>query len=150
MNRQFKPAVLAGLFAGLVMALAMMGYMKATGHSVWTNPNLIAAMWLGNAAADGRLSLATAVGFATHMVTSAIMGVVAVPFIASLPPLRTLLAAVSYAIASYPVVFAAVISWANPLMVARTELVPMTAAHAPFGLVLGTTYILLPHRRGSH
>ncbi len=60
-------AIWAGVIAGFVMALAMMGYQYARGRSVWTNPNLIAAMWLGNDVADGRLTGATAVGFATHM-----------------------------------------------------------------------------------
>jgi len=35
------------------MAIAMMAYMYLTGRSVWTNPDLIAAMWMGNALANG-------------------------------------------------------------------------------------------------
>jgi hypothetical protein len=53
------------------------------------------------------------------MLTSAVMGVVAIPFIASLPVGRT------------------------------PELVPMTVAHALFGLVLGTTYIPLSQGQAS-
>lgn len=128
------------------MAMAMMGYMRWEGQSVWTEPDLIAAMWMGNDVADGRLSVATLVGFLTHMATSALMGVIAIPFIYKLPPWRTMLAAFSYAMASYPVAFATIMSWANPLMVERTGLVPMAAAHGLFGVVLGAVYLWL--RRG--
>jgi len=131
----------AGTIAGLVMAVAVMGYLYVRGRSVWTNPNLIAAMWLGDDVADGRLTGATAVGFATHMATSALMGWVAVPFLRDLPPGRTVLVAVSYALASYPLVFATVLIWANPLMVQCSELVPMTLAHVLFGVVLGLVYL---------
>lgn len=43
----------------------------------------------------------------------------------------------------YPFAFAMFMSWANPIMVERTGLVPMAAAHALFGVVLGFTYLLL-------
>jgi hypothetical protein len=133
------------------MAMAMMGYTALRGRSVWTNPNLIAAMWMGNDVADGRWTPATVVGFATHMATSALMGWVALPFIAGLSPGRTILASASYALASYPLVFATVLSWANPLMIGRTELVPMTGAHLLFGLVMGATYLWLRRRlQGEH
>ena len=57
-----------------------------------------------------------------------------------------MLAALSYALASYPVAFATVMTWANPLMIERTGLAPMAAAHALFGIVLGAVYLWL--RRG--
>lgn len=133
----------AGTAAGLVMAMAMMGWMVATGRSPWTNPNLIAAMWLGDGAANGALGLPTLVGFATHQATSALMGVVAVPLIRDLPPARKRMVSVAYAVASYPLVFALVLSWANPLMVAETSLVPMTLAHGLFGVVMAAVYLRL-------
>lgn len=138
--------IIAGAVAGLVMALFMMGWMYLTGKNIWTNPNLIAVMWMGPEAAGSGLSLATLVGFATHMVTSMLMGIIAVPFIYDLPPWRTMLAAFSYALASYPVAFATIMTWVNPLMVERTGLVPMAAAHAVFGLVLGGVYLRLRRR----
>lgn len=99
---RWTAGVLAGVSAGVVMAGVMMLYIAATGRSVWTNPNLIAVMWLGERVADGRFGIATVVGFATHMATSALMGFVAVPFVRDLGAGRTLLASISYAIASYP------------------------------------------------
>ncbi len=120
--------------------------MYLTGRSVGTNPNLIAAMWMGNAVANGSFSTATLVGFLTHEATSALMGIIAVPFIWDLSFGRTVLIAVAYALASYPFVFAFILTWANPLMVERAELVPMTAAHILFGLVMGFLYIILSSR----
>ena len=83
----------AGIVAGAVMAIAMMAYMYLTGRSVWTNPDLIAAMWMGNAVANGSFSTATLVGFLTHEATSALMGIIAVPFIRNLSFGRTVLIA---------------------------------------------------------
>ena len=51
------------------------------------------------------------------------MGIIAVPFIWDLSFGRTVLIAVAYALASYPFVFAFILTWANPLMVERAELV---------------------------
>lgn len=147
MRSRVSAGIIAGSVAGLVMAMAMMGYMYWTGQSVWTNPDLIAAMWMGPEVADGRLTLATLVGFMTHMATSALMGVIAIPFIYKLPPWRTMLAAFSYALASYPVAFATIMSWADPVMVERTRLIPMAAAHALFGIVLGAVYLWLRRER---
>jgi len=140
-RREWWAGGIAGATAGAVMALAMMLYATFTMGSPWVNPNLIAAMWLGPHVAGTRLSGATLLGFGTHMITSALMGVIAVPWIYRLPTGRSLLAALAYALASYPLVFAAVMSWADPIMVQRTGLVPMAAAHALFGLVLGALYV---------
>jgi hypothetical protein len=139
-------AIAAGTVAGVVMAMFMMTWMALHGESIWTNPNLIAVMWVGRDAALGGLSGATALGFATHLATSALMGLIALPFIGGLSPARTMLAALAYALASYPFAFAFIMSWANPLMVERTAPVPMTLAHMVFGVVLGAVYLRLRPR----
>lgn len=139
------PGALAGAVAGIVMAASMMGYMLVRQQSVWTNPNLIAVMWMGPEAATG-FGIATIVGFATHMAASALMGVMGILFIAALPRGRTVLAALAYALASYPVAIAFVMTWANPLFVERTQVVPMTTAHIVFGLVYGWTFLALVGR----
>ena len=145
MNR-LGAGVIAGGVAGLVMAMAMMGDMKWQGQNVWTNPNLIAAMWMGPKVAGGRLTLATLVGFHDSHGDERCYGDNHHPFIYKVPAWRTLLAALSYAMGSYPFAFAIVMTWANPIMVERTGLVPMAAAHALFGLVLGFGYLLLRRR----
>ncbi|MBA3884099.1 MAG: hypothetical protein H0X67_00020 [Acidobacteria bacterium] len=142
------PGALAGAVAGIVMAAAMMGYMLVRQQSVWTNPNLIAVMWMGPKAASGGFGIATIVGFATHMAASVLMGMMGILFIADLPRGRTVLAALAYVLASYPVAIAFVMTWANPLFVERTQVVPMTMAHIVFGLVYGWTFLALVGRSG--
>lgn len=77
MKHRVTAGVVAGTAAGAVMAGFMMAWMAASGKSIWTNPNLIVVMWTDRDALGG-FSLATVVGFATHMAMSAVMGVVAV------------------------------------------------------------------------
>jgi hypothetical protein len=146
-TREWRAGVIAGTVAGLVMAMGMMAYSLVTQGSPWINPNLIAVMWLGLEAAGGELTAATMLGFATHMATSALMGLVAIPWIYRLPAWRTMLAAFAYALGSYPLVFAVIMTWLNPLMVERAGLVPMAAAHALFGVVLGAVYLRLAPAR---
>jgi hypothetical protein len=144
---RWSAGVLSGLLAGAVMAMAMMAYMAATGRSVWTNPNLISAMWFGPEAADGAFGMKTIVGFVTHMVTSGLMGWIAIPFIRDVPKGRMVLLGIAYAVASYPIVFSGVITWANPLMIERTSLMPMTLGHVLFGIVLGLGFSHFEGRR---
>lgn len=144
-----RGGAVAGALAGMVMAVFMMVYMAASGQSVWTNPNLIAVMWMGRAVAGGGFGWPTIVGFATHMAASVAMGVVGLAFIAALPPRRTLLAAFAYALASYPLVVSVVMTWANPLFVQRTMILPMTMAHAVFGVVYGASYIRFAERQSD-
>ena len=143
MRSYFAAEAIAGTIAGAIMAMAMMVYMYLIGESVWTNPNLISAMWLGNQAANGSLSTATFVGFFIHEATSAVMGIIAVPFIKNLPIWRMLIVSIAYALASYPLVFAFVLTWANPIMVERSELIPMTVMHILFGLTMFIFYKIL-------
>ncbi len=148
MKTETSAAIAAGIVAGAVMAITMMAWMALNGESIWTNPNLIAVMWVGREAALGGFSGATLLGFATHMATSALMGWIALAFIRDLTPGRTMLAAFAYALASYPFAFALIMTWANPLMVEKTGLVPMALAHMLFGIVLGAVYLWLrPVRR---
>jgi hypothetical protein len=50
------------------------------------------------------------------------------------------LAAMSYAVASYPVVFILVLKWANPLMYERAEPLPMLLEHLLYGIALAAAY----------
>lgn len=123
------------------MAMAMMVVAFLGGDSVWAQPNLIAAMWFGPHIATDALGMPTMIGFLTHEVTSALMGIIAVPFVANLSSTRTLLASLAYAVASYPLVFTLVISWANPLMFQRASMVQMTWGHLLFGAVFGAAFL---------
>jgi hypothetical protein len=143
----YGAAAVAGVIAGTVMSMAMMLVAILRGQSVWMLPNMIAAMWLGPDVATGALGLPTMVGFLTHMATSALMGVVAVPFVAGLPRWRVLLVSLAYALASYPLVFSLVLSWTNPLMYERASMMQMTWGHLVFGAVFGVSFTWLERRR---
>lgn len=145
----YKVGAIAGLIAGIVMSMAMMLAATLRGERIWTLPDLIAAMWLGPGVADGRLGLATMIGLLTHAATSALMGVVAVPFVAGLPEWRVLLASLAYALASYPLVFSLVMRWADPVMYERAPMVQMTWGHFIFGAVLGTAFICIERWRSD-
>lgn len=136
-------AALAGLLAGMMMSMAMMAASMIQGDSPWTLPDLISAMWLGPHAADGTLGFATLAGFATHEATSALMGVVAIPFVRHLRGTQLALVAMAYALASYPLVFSTVLAWANPLMFRQAGMLKMTAGHLLFGLLFAGFYRIL-------
>lgn len=136
----------AGTAGGLGMALFLMVWMAATGRSVWTYPNLLAATWLGESAATGLLGGPTLIGLVTHEVLSAGVGLAAVPLIRDLRPLRKVATAAAVGLAAYPLVFGLVLSWANPQMMAGMPPVAMTLAHALLGMGIGLVYLRLrPH-----
>ena len=145
-HRRYGSGIVAGVIAGTAMSMAMMLLAVLRGESVWMLPNLIAAMWFGQSVATDALGLPTVVGFLTHEATSALMGIVAVPFVARLSSGLTLLASLAYALASYPLVFSLVISWANPLMFQRASMIQMTWGHLLFGTVFGAAYVWLAGR----
>lgn len=88
----------------------------------------------------------TMVGILTHETTSALMGLIAVPFVAGLSGGRVMLVSLAYALASYPLVFSLVMSWADPIMFQRAPMVQMTWGHLIFGAVFGFVYAKLALR----
>ncbi len=145
-NPHYGAAVVAGLIAGTVMSMAMMLIALLRGQSIWSMPNMIAAMWLGPQVATASFGLPTMVGILTHETTSALMGLIAVPFVAGLSGGRVMLVSLAYALASYPLVFSLVMSWANPTMYQRAPMVQMTWGHLIFGAVFGLVYAKLALR----
>ncbi len=148
-RRKYLAGAGAGLMAGTVMAMAMMMLALFRNQSIWTMPNLIAAIWLGPDVATGQLGFPTFAGFLTHEVTSTLMGVIALAWVAGLEGRRLLLASLAYALASYPLVFSAVISWANPVMYERTSMIVMTGAHLLYGIVFAAGYSLFLGKRNK-
>lgn len=138
---------IAGLVAGVVMSMGMMLIAMLRGDSAWGIPNMISAMWLGVDAAGVGFGVPTMVGMMTHAATSALMGVVAVPFVSGLAGWRVLLVSLAYALASYPLVFSLVMRWANPLMYERAPMIDMTWGHSVFGVTFAMVVLRLRGRR---
>lgn len=142
-SAHYATAALSGLIAGTVMSMAVMLATMLRGESVWTMPNLIAAMWLGADVATGALGAPTFIGLLTHEATSALMGVVATPFVAGLSGRRVLLVSLAYALASYPLIFSLVMRWADPVMYQHAPMALMTWGHLVYGVVFAVAYTVL-------
>ncbi len=143
----YRNGAVAGVIADTVMSMAMMTIAILRGDSVWALPNLIAAMWFGPGAGTGTLGLPTIAGFATHEATSALMGAIAVPIVDGLPGGRLFVVSLAYALASYPLVFSLVLSWANPTMYTHAPMMQMTWGHLIFGAVFAMAYLRLTRGR---
>lgn len=142
----YGAGAVAGLIAGTVMSMAMMLLAVLAGESIWGMPNMIGAMWFGGSMGED-LGVQAVVGMLTHEVTSTLMGVVAVPFVSAVPRGRVLPISIAYALASYPLLFSLVMSWANPMMFEQAGMVEETWAHLLFGTVFAVSYLLLTRLR---
>ena len=71
---------------------------------------------------------------------------IALAWIAGLTGRRLFLASLAYALASYPLVFSTVISWANPTMYQRAPMMDMTWGHMIYGIVFAVAYTFIVRR----
>lgn len=141
----YATGAIAGLVAGTVMSMGMMLLSLLGGESIWTMPNCIGAMWFGGRIGEG-MGLQAMAGFLTHEATSTLMGAVAVPFVSGSPRNRVLPISIAYALASYPLLFSLLMTWANPQLFERAGMVQMTWGHLLFGTVFAACYLWLPRR----
>jgi hypothetical protein len=138
----FKTSLIAGFLAGMVMSVFTMAVTSMKGMGIWHNPNLIALMWTGQESVSEGFQLTTVLGLLTHIVTSMLMGVISIPFVENKKKLGILLSSLTYSVASYPLVFSFILSWANPKMYESVNFLIMTIGHTIFGIVLGFVFIL--------
>lgn len=111
---------LAGILAGLVMALAAMSYAAANGSGFLLPVRSIAAAWYGRNALVGGAAVLL-VGLVTHLGTSAFGGVV----FAALPSSRKsataeLLGGLIWGVVFWAILSFVVMPWLNPTMYAGT------------------------------
>lgn len=111
---------IAGILAGTGMAVAAMSYAAASGSGLFRPVRSIAATWYGPNALVGGPAVLT-VGMATHLVTSALGGVV----FAALPSSRksataALLSGLVWGVVVWAGMSFAVMPWLNPTMYAGT------------------------------
>jgi hypothetical protein len=111
---------IAGILAGIVMAMAAMFYAAANGSGFFLPVRSIAATWYGANALLGGAGVLIA-GLATHLGTSAFGGVV----FAALPSSRksanvALLSGVVWGVVVWAILSIAVMPWLNPTMYAGT------------------------------
>jgi hypothetical protein len=111
---------IAGILAGMVMAMAAMFYAAANGSGFWLPVRNIAATWYGANALAGGVGVLI-VGMVTHLATSAFWGGI----FAALPPGRksaptALVGGLVWGVVVWAVLSFAVMSWLNPTMYAGT------------------------------
>ncbi len=111
---------IAGILAGIVMAMAAMFYAAANGSGFWLPVRSIAATWYGANALVGGAGVLI-VGMLTHLSTSAFWGMI----FAAIPPGRksataALLSGLVWGVAIWAIMSFAVMSWLNPTMYAGT------------------------------
>ena len=133
---------IAGILAGIVMAMVAMFYAAANGSGFFLPVRSIAATWYGANALLGGAGVLIA-GLATHLGTSAFGGVV----FAALPSSRksatvALLSGLVWGVVVWAILSIAVMPWLNPTMYAGTvgrEPVWWFVLHLIYGGMLAIT-----------
>ena len=133
--------IVAGLIAGAVMSVWMMGWGLVAGDGAWSMPQLISTVILGpDGYMGGQIFRAGPVmtGFLLHELTSAGMGLVYAPLI-RLPLLRRapLVTAVFYAFVSWIVAELWLFPFVSDTLAAESTPLQTALAHIVFGIVLG-------------
>ena len=134
--------LLAGLEAGIVAALMLLGWLALASawyrRSIWTTANIMATTFYGEVALTPGFSSHTLAGLALYLVLYGIIGALfglAVPSRA--PGLRMIFMGVLVGLGWYYLSYALVWRNLNPLITLYTHGGPMMAAHILYGGFLG-------------
>jgi hypothetical protein len=134
--------LLAGLEAGIVAVLILLGWLALTSawyrHSIWTTANLMATTFYGEAALSQKFTFRTLAGLALYVVLYGIIGALfgLVVQSRSTGP-RLMLIGVVVGLGWYYLSFALLWRTLNPLITLYTHSGPMMAGHAIYGGFLG-------------
>ena len=135
-------SLLAGLEAGIIAALILLGWLALAsawyGHSIWTAANIMATTFHGEAELGREFTSRTVAGLALYLVLYGIIGALFGLALASRDAsLRMTLIGVLVGLGWYYLSFA--ILWQNidPLIPLYTHRGPMMAGHALYGGLLG-------------
>jgi hypothetical protein len=135
---------IAGIIAGIVMLVATMWYFAAQGQGVLTPLYLIAAQWLGVDALLGGIGVVL-LGLATHLVLSAIFGIIFAAFTHGPKFVGTALAGgIVWGFFIWLFMTYLVLSWSNPTMSSRLVLMPVwwVLANLMYGCMLAITPVI--------
>jgi len=135
-------SLLAGLEAGIVAALLLLGWLALASawyrRSIWTTANIMATTFYGEAALSPGFSSRTLAGVALYLVLYGIVGALfglAVPIRAA--GLRMTLVGVLAGLGWYYLAFALLWRNLNPLIPLYTHNGPMLLGHVFYGGLLG-------------
>jgi hypothetical protein len=147
--------LLAGLEAGIIAALVLLGWLALASawyrHSIWTSANILATTFYGEAALGGVFTSRTVAGLALHLMLYGIVGALFGLALASRESgLRLTLIGVLAGLGWYYLSFALLWRIINPLISLYTHRGPMIAGHVLYGALLGRfpTYLQPPRHAG--
>ena len=134
--------LLAGLEAGIVAALVLLGWLALASawyrRSIWTAANIMATTFYGDAALGRDFTSRTVAGIALYLVLYGIIGALFGLTLASRDAsLRITLIGVLVGLGWYYLSFAILWQNINPLIPLYTHPGPMMAGHALYGGLLG-------------
>jgi hypothetical protein len=147
--------LLAGLEAGIIAALVLLGWLAIASawyrHSIWTSANILATTFYGEAALGGVFTSRTVAGLALYLMLYGIVGALFGLALASRESgLRLTLIGVLAGLGWYYLSFALLWRIINPLISLYTHRGPMIAGHVLYGALLGRfpTYLQPPRHAG--
>jgi hypothetical protein len=147
--------LLAGLEAGIIAALVLLGWLALASawyrHSIWTSANILATTFYGEAALGGVFTSRTVAGLALYLMLYGIVGALFGLALASRESgLRLTLIGVLAGLGWYYLSFALLWRIINPLISLYTHRGPMIAGHVLYGALLGRfpTYLQPPRHAG--
>lgn len=135
-------SLLAGLEAGIVAALVLLGWLALTSawyrRSIWNAANIMATTFYGEAALSRRFSYRTMTGLALYLVLYGTIGALFGLAVQTRGTrLRMTLIGVLVGLAWYYLSYALLWRYLNPLITLYTHTGPMIAGHALYGGMLG-------------
>ncbi|MGO4882031.1 MAG: hypothetical protein ACLP59_14555 [Bryobacteraceae bacterium] len=150
-NNSKGASLLAGLEAGILAALTLLGWLALASswyrHSIWTAANIMATNFYGEAALSPDFTFRTVAGIALYVVLYGAIGALFGLTLASRNvSLRIVLIGALVGLGWYYLSFN--ILWRNidPLITMYTHRGPMVAGHALYGGLLGRFPRYLPAR----
>jgi len=155
-KRREADNLLAGLEAGIIAALILLGWLALDSawyrRSIWTAANIMATTFYGEAALGREFTSRTVAGLALYLILYGILGALFGLALAGRDAsLRMTLIGVLVGLGWYYLSFAILWQNINPLIPLYTHRGPMVAGHALYGGLLGRFphYLYVPAAGGA-
>jgi len=140
-NNSMTGALVAGLEAGILAVLALLGWLALASawyrHSIWTAANIMATTFYGEVALRPDFNFRTVAGIALYVVLYGAIGALFGLAVTSRRSLRITLIGMLVGLGWYYLSFN--LLWRNfdPLIILYTHPAPMVAGHVLYGGLLG-------------
>lgn len=122
-QRHWGAGAIAGLIAGIVMAMIAMVRAAAMGAGATTPVKEIAALVLGVQALIGGMGTLM-IGLVIHLVFSVVLGAIFAGLIGAMAPAKAFGFGIAYGITVWAAMTFGLLPWTNPTMAARVAMTP--------------------------